>query len=119
MAQDLLPKIFLVLFFILFYKPHDCFICLGKDPDTVNYSIYQLHRCQGTYATLVQASTNSLHIFEPTKNRELSANEIDAFLKYDPESDYELADSIYTQREGSQASSSWGGVNDSLESDLF
>lgn len=40
-AQYLVP----VVFFLLIDKPHDCFQCLGKDPDRI-YSSFQLKKSE-------------------------------------------------------------------------
>ena len=42
-AQYLVP----VVVFLLIDTPHDCFVCLGKDPDRI-YSTFQLKRSERT-----------------------------------------------------------------------
>ena len=37
-----------IITFLLFDNPHDCFICLGKDPDRI-YSSFQLSRQERTH----------------------------------------------------------------------
>jgi hypothetical protein len=41
LAFELLLSLIPVTIFLFTQNPHDCFVCLGKDPDTSAYSIFQ------------------------------------------------------------------------------
>ena len=44
-VQNIILELFPIWSFLLFYKPHDCFRCLGKDPDRI-FSSFQLNKAE-------------------------------------------------------------------------
>ena len=75
-----------VIVFVVLDKPHDCFVCLGKDPERV-YSIFQLKR-EESYERRISAKfgkalTESLrrnHVNLNTQDRTLSIERTQEFL---------------------------------------
>ena len=60
-----------VLTFLLFDNPHDCFVCLGKDPERI-YSIYQLKKQERKERKMYARYSTRPDKDETTRNSERS-----------------------------------------------